>query len=217
MNDVVPRSVLWLGLASCALLVLLEVLYAVVLYLGISALENPGEPIDNPYFTAMEVLILVMMPPMVVSAVTVHGTAETGRKPFALAAVAFVTVLAAITTTVHATILFLSREPTFAGLDHIFAFEWPSVVYILDILAWDYFFALFAACLAFSFGRTGIEGWVRRILLVSALLSFAGIWGALIDDMQIRNIGIVGYVPVFTVAVGLLGWRFARQLSSGPQ
>jgi len=214
LNDVVSRSVLWLGLASCALLVLLEALYAVVLYLGISALENPGEPIVDPYFTAMEVLILVMMPPMVVSAVTVHLTAETGRKPFALAALAFVTILAAITTSVHSSILLLSREPAFAELDYIFAFEWPSVVYVPDILAWDYFFALFAACLAFSFGRTGIEGWVRRILLVSALLSFAGILGTVIDNMQIRNIGIVGYVPVFTIAVGLMGWRFVQQLSA---
>ncbi len=177
MGDVVSRLFLWLGLASSALLVLVEVLYAVALFLGLSALESPLDPIGDPYFTAMEVLILVMMAPMVVLTVTVHATAETGRKPFALAALAFVGVLTAITTSVHASILFLAREPAFAGLTHIFSFEWPSVVYVLDILAWDYLFSLFAACLAFSFDRNGFDGWVRRVLLVSALFAFAGIWG----------------------------------------
>jgi len=36
--------------------------------------------------------------------------------------------------------------PAFAGLDTVFAFAWPSVVYALDILAWDVFFALAAGC-----------------------------------------------------------------------
>lgn len=215
MDDVVSRPTLLLGLGSAALLVLFEIVYTVVLLFGLSNLDAPGAPISDPYFTAMEVLILLLMPPMIVLAATAHATCVAERKAFSLAALAFVSVLTGVTTSVHASTLVLSRDPAFDGMSHIFSFEWPSVVYVLDVLAWDYFFALFAASLAFSFGRTGREGWARRTLLVSALLAFAGLWGAATGDMRIRNIGIIGYVPVFTIAVVLMGMHFAQCLQQG--
>jgi hypothetical protein len=47
-------------------------------------------------------------------------------------------------------------------------------------------------------------------MLLSAFLSFAGLSGVVIGDMQLRNIGIIGYVPVFLVVAVLLGVQFRR-------
>jgi hypothetical protein len=42
------------------------------------------------------------------------------------------------------------------------------------------------------------------------VLALAGLSGVVAGDMQLRNIGIVGYVVVFLVVAGLLGLLFYR-------
>jgi len=54
---------------------LIAVVYAVILALGILSLKSPQDPIGDPYFTIMELLILFMAPLMVVSMVAVHAYA----------------------------------------------------------------------------------------------------------------------------------------------
>jgi hypothetical protein len=55
-----------------------------------------------------------------------------------------------------------------------------------------------------------VAGWVRRLFVASGVLALAGLSGVVAGDMRLRNIGIVGYVPVFTVAAGLLVVHFRR-------
>jgi hypothetical protein len=42
------------------------------------------------------------------------------------------------------------------------------------------------------------------------VLAFAGLSGVVVGDMQLRNIGIVGYVGVFLVVAALLAVLFFR-------
>ncbi|MDJ0638799.1 MAG: hypothetical protein QNJ20_08195 [Paracoccaceae bacterium] len=213
MNRNALRTALRLGIASALLLVVLEILYAVVLILGLSKLDGPGAPIPDPYFTVMEVLILAIMPPLILLAIAVHSSCAPDRKPFAFASVIFIAIATTVTTAVHSSILFLSRAPAFADMNHVFSFEWPSVVYVLDILAWDVFFAFFAIFLALALDRHGVEGWARRLSFLSGLLAFTGLWGAVAGDMQIRNIGIIGYVGVFPVAALLIALSMKQRLA----
>lgn len=208
-------SILWLGLLAAISILGLEVAYAIALLLGLSHVEAASDPIGDPYFTMMEVLIVAMMPAFVGLAAALYGACRPHKKPFALAAIAFVTVLAALTTSVHAAILFLSRDPRFAGLDHVFSFEWPSVVYVVDVLAWDFFFGFYAVCLALCFERRGFERWIRLLLILSGLLAFAGLIGAGFGDMRIRIIGILGYVGVFPIACGLIAGVMLGRLRHG--
>ena len=90
------------------------------------------------------------------------------------------------------------------------SFEWPSVVYALDILAWDVFFAfavLFAAPV-FSGSRLALS--VRYCMITSGVLALAGLSGVVTGDMGLRNIGIVGYLGVFLITVVLLAVVFHR-------
>lgn len=206
------RSALRLGLAASVLVVIFECAYALALILGLSALEDAGDPIGDPYFSIMELLIIAMMPAFVCLSVAVHATCASHRRHHALAALVFVAILTAITSSVHASILVLAREPAFAGTSHVFSFEWPSVVYVLDVLAWDVFFGFFAVFLALSFKRVGLERWIRGVLLLAGGLAFAGLAGAVVGDMGLRNIGIAGYVGAFTVAAALLAVLFARRM-----
>jgi hypothetical protein len=85
-----------------------------------------------------------------------------------------------------------------------------AVVYALDILAWDSFFALSMLFGAPVFRGDGVAGWIRPMMVISGALALAGLSGAATGDMRLRNIRIVGYVPVFFVVTVLLAVLFVR-------
>jgi hypothetical protein len=162
----------------------------------------------------MEVLILAIAPTMVLWSVAVHALAAPAGRPWALAGVAFMAMSAAVTCVVHWSILTLAGQPAFAGAPWarlVFAFEWPSVVYALDILAWDLLFPLAVLCATVALRGTTAPAGVRVLLLASAALSFAGLAGVPLGDMQVRNVGIVGYVLLFPAATAWLAMHLYRR------
>jgi hypothetical protein len=202
-----------LGIFSAVAVVALQVAYAVSLMLGFLSLESPQDPIGDPFFTILEVLIILMMPALVALMVAVHAWAPSPYKAFSLISLIFMGLLAGVTCSVHFVILTLSRQAAFAGqswLPLFLSFKWPSVVYALDILGWDVFFPISVLFAAPVFGGTRLGVAVRTLLIVSGLLALAGLGGVMAGDMQLRNIGIVGYLGVFLFAAGTLGVLFYR-------
>ena len=202
-----------LGIFSAAATVILVVAYAVTLAVGLLSLESPQQPIDGPILTILEVLIITMMPAMVALMVAVHAWAPMDAKALSLTSVVFMDLLAGVTCIVHFCVLTLSRQPEFAGqswLPMVLSFKWPSVVYALDILAWDIFFPLSMLFAAPVFWGSRLAAWVRVLMIASGVLAFAGLSGVVVGDMQLRNIGIVGYVGVFLVVAALLAFLFYR-------
>jgi hypothetical protein len=122
-------------------------------------------------------------------------------------------LLAGVTSIVHFCILTLSRQPKFAGRPWeplVLSFEWPSVVYALDILAWDVFFPLSMLFVAPVFGGGRLAAGIRALMIASGVLSLSGLSGVVTGEMQLRNIGIVGYVGVFLFVAALLAVLFYR-------
>jgi hypothetical protein len=206
-----------LGLYSAAATVLLIVAYAVTLVVGLLSLKSPQDPIGDPMFTMLEVLIIVMMPAVVALMVAVHAWAPAPVKALSLTAVLFMGLVAVVTSSLHFVILTVSRHPAFAGqpwLPLFLEFRWPSVVYALDILAWDVFFPLSMLFAAPVLSGSTLAIWIRWLMVASAVLALAGLSGVVFGDMQLRNIGIVGYVGVFLVIAVLLAVLFYRALPS---
>jgi hypothetical protein len=191
----------------------LLVVYAVTTVLGFLSLKSPLDPIGDPYFTMMELLIILTAPLMVVSMIAVHAYAAPEAKAYSLTALAFMILLAGITSSVHFVILTVSRQLEATGLTWtplFFSFEWPSVAYILDILAWDIFFALSMLFAAPVFKGGRLETTLRLLMIVSGVLSLVGLLGVPLANMQIRNIGIIGYAGVSLGVFPLLGIIFGR-------
>ena len=90
------------------------------------------------------------------------------------------------------------------------SFHWPSVVYALDILAWDVFFPLAVLFAAPVFGGSRLATSIRVLLLASGALALGGLSGVILGDMRLRNIGVVGYCGVFPAAALLLAILFHR-------
>lgn len=53
---------------------------------------------------------------------------------------------------------------------------------------------------------------IRVLLVCSGALAFAGLSGVIVGDMQLRNIGVVGYAGIFPVAALLLAILFHRAI-----
>jgi hypothetical protein len=180
----------------------LVVIYSVVLILGFLSLKSPQDQIGDPYFTLMELLIILMMPFMVMSMIAVHAYATPDVKAYSFTALAFMIVMAVITSGLHFVILTVSRQIEAAGLTLaplFFSFKWPSVAYALDILAWDWFFALSILFAVPVFKGGGIEKTLRYFMIGTGVLSLIGLFGVPLAIMNVenwfvvRNIGIVGY------------------------
>jgi hypothetical protein len=202
-----------LGIFSAAATIILLVAYAVTLAMGLASLESPQQPIGDPMFTILEVLIIIMMPAMVALMVTVHAWAPMHAKTLSLTSLVFMGMLAGLTCSVHFVTLTLSRQPEFAGqpwLPLVLSFNWPSVVYALDILGWDVFFPLSMLFAAPVFWGSRLAAWIRVLMTASGVLALAGLRGVVVGDMQLRNIGIVGYVGVFLVVTAQLAILFYR-------
>jgi hypothetical protein len=202
-----------LGMVSAVGTVLLSAIYAATLVAGFFSLPSPQQPIGDPWFLILELLILLSMPPMVALMVAVHAWAPAEAKVFSLLALVFMSLAALLTCSLHFVILTLGRQPAFSGLPWmplLLSFHWPSVPYALDILAWDVFFALSVLCAAPVFRASRLTASIRGLLVTSGALALAGLSGVILGDMRLRNIGIVGYSGVFPVVALLLLILFRR-------
>jgi hypothetical protein len=207
-----------IGVAAAIAVAALSAGYAAVLTVGLLTLPSPDQQIQEPWFTLMEGLIVAIAPAMVVLAVALHAWAPKQQRAHALAAVVFMSMCAVVTCCVHFVILTLSRQPAFAGQEGaplIFSFQWPSVAYALDILAWDVFFPLGALFAGATVRGPGLARVVRVLLYASAAFAFAGLAGVPLSNMQVRNIGIMGYAVLFPIAAALLAAVFRGNNHAG--
>jgi hypothetical protein len=223
MDNQMQATARQVGIFSAVLVAALLVAYAATLTVGLMSLASPDQPIGDPMVWMLEVLIILMMPAMVTLMVAVHEWAPGRARPFTLTALIFMALLAGLTCSVHFAILAVGRSAAFAALpnlDLLFSFKWPSVAYALDILGWDFFFPLSMLFAAPAFGGCRLARAIRIAMIVSGVLALAGLIGVPTGDMNLRNIGVVGYVPVFLVVVILLAalfWKTRPLAEAGSQ
>ena len=202
-----------LGRASSILIGVLLVAYALTTGIGLLTLESPLDPIGDPWFTMMELLIILLAPLMLICLIAVDSVASDAMRIYTRTALIFTALMTTVTCGVHFTVLTVSRLISTAGFpraDLLFAFSWPSVVYTLDILAWDFFYALSILFLAPMFLSERDERLLGSLMVLSGVLSFIGLAGIPTADMGIRNIGIVGYAVV-TIPIFILLSRWFKK------
>lgn len=182
-------------------------MYVPVLVAGLIA-AAPGAPVPDPYNAVLELLIIPSALAMVIAFAAVHRWATPQRRLLSASALALVALTAGLTICVHAVLLTVGRHADTSklpGYDVLLSWRWPSVVFALDIVAWDLFLGV-----ALLLAAPVLRGWPSRLLTISGVLCLAGITGAVLGDMNVRDIGIVGYAVVLPIALLLQGRRFAR-------
>ena len=201
------------GRTACFMVSGLGIFYVLVTAAGLLSLKSSQDAIGNPYFRIMEILSITIALLMTISIVAVHYYAAPGDKVFSLTSLIFMLVTTGITSSVHFVILSISKSGEAAQLPNFsfyFSFQWPSVVYALDILAWDLFFGLSMLFMSPVFKKGKAEKKIRTLLIISGILSMIGLIGVPLQNMQIRNIGIIGYAVVAPVAFLWIGKMLGR-------
>jgi hypothetical protein len=194
-----------LGTWSCYAVSVLALVYVPVMAAGL-AVGGLGAPIPDPYQGVMELLILLICPALVVAFTALHAYASVGKKVLSGSALAMVALTAGITICVHVVVLTVGRQAdatSLPGYDLLFSWTWPSVIYALDIAAWD-------LCLGFALllAAPVVSGWPARGLVVSGALCLGGLLGAVLGDMSIRNLGILGYAVILPLVLVMVGRLF---------
>jgi hypothetical protein len=195
-----------LGFWSAAAIVGIGVGYLVALVAGF-ARHGLSEPIADPVLAVMEVLTLLSAPPLVTLMAAVYERAATGLKAYGLAALAFATICAGITSAVHFVELTAARQLGGGGI------AWPSRTYAAELLAWDVFLGLALMFAALTFTGGGPERRVRRSLLACGALCLVGTVGPVVGNMRLQLFGVLGYGGVLPVVGFLLARLFARGYS----
>lgn len=177
--------------------------YLVVVAAGISQ-AGLDDSIVDPTLAVMEALTLLSAPLVVALMASVYETSSRDRKVFGVMALVFSGIMAGLTSGVHFVALTAGRQTDFTAL------EWPSTLYAVELLAWDFFLGLSLICAALVFIGSGIETLVRRSLLTAGILSLLGSIGPIFGDMALQRIGIIGYGVVLPIAALVLS-RFYRR------
>lgn len=200
-RDWTPRARL-LGIVAGWTLFAMGIAYVLTMVAGFVAAGNLTDPIRDPNLEIMELLILVQAPIIVVMFAVIHAYAQPANRVLSLTAFALVCLMAGITISVHFVLLTVGRQLSPAaipGFAQLFSWQWPSVFYALDILAWDFCFGLALLAAAPVFGGHGLRRSVRTGMLVAGTLCLAGLAGVVVGNMRVRNIGILGYGALFPV------------------
>ena len=173
--------------------------YAVTSGLGFLAAKAPSDPIRDPYLSIMSLLIVLMAPFLVITMVAVHRYAAAEHKPYSMAALAFMVLLAGITSTVNFALFALARQQTVTAalwVSSFVSFEFPPLAQALDLLAWDWFFALSMLLAAPVFRGGRLENAVRALMVLTGVLCIVGL-------------ACLPFSPLVGTIIGTVGWGVA--------
>ena len=186
---------------SARMLFAFGVCYAVTMISGFAAMGTTSKPLADPYLAIMEVLILIQAPILVLLAAAIHACAPDGTRTYSITALGWMLLLAGFTIAVHLVLLTVARRigpDAIHGFQYLFNWHWPSLLYGVDIAAWDVFFALAVLFAVPVFHAAGHVA-VRNGMLIVAALSVVGIVGPAVNHIALRQIGIVGYAIVWPI------------------
>lgn len=198
-----------LGNWSALAVFLIGVAYIITLAIGFAA-HGLSEPIVDPVLAIMEVLTLLSAPLMVVMMAAVHGYAPRERKTYSLIALAFMILVAGMTSVVHFVGLTALRQLGSGGI------VWPSPAYAVELLAWNLFLGLSLLFAAPVFEGVGLERTVRRGLFISGALCIAGVLGPAVGNLRLQLVGVLGYAGVLPFVCFMLARLFRRDVRPHP-
>lgn len=194
-----------LGYWSAIAFVCIGVGYVVALAAGF-ARHGFREPIADPVLAVMEVLTLLSAVPLVTLMASVQDPSSPERSAFGYCALAFATLCAGVTSTIHFVELTAARQMGGGGI------AWPSRVYAAELMAWDVFLGLALLFAAPLFYRDGLERQARGALLLCGVLCIVGAVGPAVGNMRLQLVGVFGYAVVLPVVCVLLARVFGRRI-----
>jgi hypothetical protein len=121
------------------------------------------------------------------------------QRAFALAAFASGVCAAALTISVHLVQLTAVRQLWRAGTIPDYRLVWPSILFAVEYVAWDFFLGLTMVFLGLGLRAGGRTRGVS-LLLSGGVLCLAGLTGPLLGAMALQNLAVLGYAVLLPLA-----------------
>jgi hypothetical protein len=207
------RHILRIGMMSAWATVAICIIYIADLFAGGVVKGLPREP----FFALAEIITIVSALILVILMAAIYQCTSAPFKIFSLLALGWIFIMAGLTVTVHVVELTVGRQldpSTRITLARIFDFEWPSLLYGVEFVAWHIGFGLSVLFAALVFQGNGREKAVRIGLIATGLLCLIGLIGPAIGDMNLRLIGAFGYGVVFPIVCVMIALVFKNAPSN---
>ena len=176
-----------LGMWSSFALSTLGFLYLLVTAYGMSSV-GLSEPITGLILTIMELLTLLTAPLLIVLVSTIYSMATPEHKVHCNISLCFTVITSGITSAVHFVSLTALKQ---TGAQMLI---WPSTLYALELLAWDFFLGLALCFLSVAYVGRGLKKYIRSGLILAGILCLTGILGPASGAMRLQFIAVVGTV-----------------------
>lgn len=173
----------------------------------------------EPYLTIAEVLTIIGACLLVLLMAVIHIAAPVAYKVFSLTAFGWILLLAGFTIAVHFVNLTLLKQidpSERIELARVVGWEWPSMLYAIELAAWHLFFGMSMLFASLVFNGKGVEKTVKIGLLFTGSLCIIGLAGPLIGNLNWRMMGAFAYGFIFPVVCIYIAFVFknAPRLSS---
>jgi len=196
-----------LGMWTAFGLFVIGIIYAITVIIGMYTADF-SNPIVDPILAIMEILTLVAAFLLVILMSAIHHKAPPESKVYSAIALAFMVLVAGLTTTVHFIGLTALRQTGMEGI------VWPSAIYAVELLAWDVFLGLSLLFSVPVFEGDGLNRKIRITLIITGVLCIAGTLRPATGDMRLQFISVLGY-GVFLPVVWLMIARYFQQAYIG--
>jgi hypothetical protein len=200
-----------LGIVAAWMTFIVTEIYAVVS--GIAYASQGSAVESGPFLSMMALLVVVMGPFLVLSMVAVHAYAAPDKKPFSLAALAFMIACVTITSCINFLLLMVSSQPNLFSESWRALFlpcKWPAPAFVLDNFVWDWFFGISMLMAAPIFGGNRLKAALRFVMTMSGILCLAGLVWLAVSPAQAIIIGILGWGAAGPFVFLLLTHMFTR-------
>jgi hypothetical protein len=194
-----------------------SVLFVVYDLIVISGIVIGKGVLKEPYLAIAEVLTLVGSLLLILLIAAIHECTPQSAKVFSLTALGWMVLLAGSTVIVHFVNLTLWRQISpQQKIDYVrfLGWEWPSLMFAIELVAWHLFFGLSMLFAAFAFKGSGWEKAVRITLIAIGLLCILGLIGPVVGDLIWRLIGIFGYGVGFPIVCVMIARVFKNAPSN---
>ena len=198
-----------LGFWASALAVVLGVIYLFLLVFHFST-EGFVNPTSGFVPLAAGISMLLLVQVLVILFTAIHYVNDEDNKILGSLGVSFATLCAAavsINRFVQLTVIQQSLPDVPADLTRFLPYATGSVMYALEWLGWGFFSSLAAAFVAPLFSSSPLNKTIRRLFILYATFSFAGVIG-FITNTPIAAVAFIAWGPILLVLSILLAVYF---------
>lgn len=196
-------------------LFLVGLLYIAVVAAWLILEGTPSEPIGDPYLAAMELLTIASALALVGLCGALASLCSAKHRVLGLVTLAFGTLAAGLTTSVHFTQLTAVRQLWRSGALSDYRLIWPSPAFAVEYLAWDLLVGITMLLGAATLGHSPARRRARAVLVLGGLCCLAGLSGPASGQMLLQNVAVFGYAILLPVAAYLLARMFIGVPTSG--